>query len=337
MIPMQKRLKNASGADRNWRGQTIVNGAYWDIPANEERKWAGDTDVHASITAGDLVVNDGTSDLGVADGIEWIKRLSAQCINAILIMDTAPADGEVLTYDSALGKWKPSPTAAGAAGSVYITMYENKIAEVGAVPSMLDTGPVSDTWKRWGTGIIGPIDSGHFVRSLLPITGYVSTTKFRVAGNKTAFFGKDTHFRVTGSTDNTGRFKKKNDAVYDGVNDWTVVETYETLIITTIDGSIETGVLTAQADSDGIYVASLDLSVDVNNINAHFGLFINGSLCVDAQTITHPPSSNEPLPVNITAHCVLAAGDEIDIRAKTDGTNKEFNLWYGGLTLWRIA
>jgi hypothetical protein len=96
-----KKLKNTTGADKNWRGQTIANGAYYELTQVEEREWATDTGIHADITSGDLVVNDGTQDLDATFGLAYFKALDAQAIVASLIDSSGIGTGTYLTYTSA--------------------------------------------------------------------------------------------------------------------------------------------------------------------------------------------------------------------------------------------
>lgn len=59
------KLKNATGADRAWHGQTIIAGEYHDI-SMETTEWANDTEVFASVGSGDLIVCTG---MGISDDI----------------------------------------------------------------------------------------------------------------------------------------------------------------------------------------------------------------------------------------------------------------------------
>jgi len=66
------QVKNASGADGNWMGQTIIAGEYHDI-SSLSTEWGDDDAVFASVANGDLVVNNGSNDFtNVTSGWDWI-------------------------------------------------------------------------------------------------------------------------------------------------------------------------------------------------------------------------------------------------------------------------
>jgi len=53
---MSKWIKNDSGVEKTWVQQTIANGAYYQIQAHEEGRWANNSDLLDAITADDAVV-----------------------------------------------------------------------------------------------------------------------------------------------------------------------------------------------------------------------------------------------------------------------------------------
>lgn len=55
------RVKNASGADGTWGGQTILAGAYYDLSATDLVTWPKKTEVYVDIGAGNLVVCKGAT------------------------------------------------------------------------------------------------------------------------------------------------------------------------------------------------------------------------------------------------------------------------------------
>ena len=57
------KIKNTSGAEGTWNGQTIDDGAYYSIPAAERNEWIDDSDVFADVASGNLTMNDGVNDI----------------------------------------------------------------------------------------------------------------------------------------------------------------------------------------------------------------------------------------------------------------------------------
>lgn len=66
------RVKNASGASGVWVGQTIANGAYYTIEAIEITAWKSDGAVLLSLSNGNLIGNDGTTDLSSTAAIQLL-------------------------------------------------------------------------------------------------------------------------------------------------------------------------------------------------------------------------------------------------------------------------
>lgn len=76
------RVKNMSGASEVWCGQTIADGATYDLQASEIFKWQSDDDVLADLSSGDLEIGDGTT----------YKAPGAAAINFLLGTDAEPRD-----------------------------------------------------------------------------------------------------------------------------------------------------------------------------------------------------------------------------------------------------
>jgi hypothetical protein len=76
------RVKNMSGESQVWVGQTIEDGATYDIEAGELFKWQQDDDVMSDLSSGDLEIGDGTS----------YKAPGAAAIQFLLGADTLPKD-----------------------------------------------------------------------------------------------------------------------------------------------------------------------------------------------------------------------------------------------------
>jgi hypothetical protein len=74
---MSKILKNGSGSDVTVSdtGVTVVDGGQYTIQPQDYNLWAASDDVITEVGAGNLVVNDGSVDLGISDGIDLIKGI----------------------------------------------------------------------------------------------------------------------------------------------------------------------------------------------------------------------------------------------------------------------
>ena len=73
---MAKHIKNTSGSDSTYQGQLISNGAYYQLQAHEEKAWASDDTLLTDIGNGDALVaktDDGLNDLGISEGIDYLK------------------------------------------------------------------------------------------------------------------------------------------------------------------------------------------------------------------------------------------------------------------------
>ena len=72
--PVIKIFKNTSNVPKIILNKIVPAGDSYDVP---QRYWADikyNTDLIADINSGDITINDGTSDLSVADAISWVER-----------------------------------------------------------------------------------------------------------------------------------------------------------------------------------------------------------------------------------------------------------------------
>ena len=65
-------IKNNKVTDDYWVGRLIVAGDQYQLESQERYKWAFDDKVITDIQSGDLIVNDGTSDLSASQGELWL-------------------------------------------------------------------------------------------------------------------------------------------------------------------------------------------------------------------------------------------------------------------------
>ena len=80
---MSKILKNDSGATVTVSdtGVSIPDASQYTIQPQDYLLWAASSDVVTEVGAGNLVVNDGSFDLSISDGIDLIKGIFPTDVN----------------------------------------------------------------------------------------------------------------------------------------------------------------------------------------------------------------------------------------------------------------
>jgi hypothetical protein len=72
-----KKIKNTRTGDVVRCGQTLAQNVYYEIQALELPRWQNDDTVVAELTSGDLVINDGTSDItGASKIIDFLRDVA---------------------------------------------------------------------------------------------------------------------------------------------------------------------------------------------------------------------------------------------------------------------
>jgi len=104
-----RRIKNNSGADGTWRGQLIFDGDYYEIQnINEYEEWVQDEEVAADVLSGDLVINDGTSDIvTLAQAQRLFRHINSGWLRGKPLeigLDT-PSDNAIMSFDSSNDEW----------------------------------------------------------------------------------------------------------------------------------------------------------------------------------------------------------------------------------------
>lgn len=106
-----KRIKNNTETEKTWAGQSVQPGAYYQIQGVEEIRWANDDEVMTSITAGEIIVNDGIDDIpDVNDGIDWIKNQTPPLVRLAdgenqALQGAITSDTNRFKVDSAISAW----------------------------------------------------------------------------------------------------------------------------------------------------------------------------------------------------------------------------------------
>jgi hypothetical protein len=103
-MALVKKVKNNTGGTVSYEGQAITAGAYYEIEPIEEQRWIDNVQLQTDVASGDAIMNNGTTDLSVAEGPGYLNAENATCIMGIPIDDTARADNKALVYNSASGK-----------------------------------------------------------------------------------------------------------------------------------------------------------------------------------------------------------------------------------------
>ncbi len=93
---LTKKIKNNFGSEKIVRGTRISNGSYYSVQPEEEISWITDLDIQADITAGNWIINDGTSDLNATDGLVHWTALNTDCIKEIEVDDSNKNQGATL-------------------------------------------------------------------------------------------------------------------------------------------------------------------------------------------------------------------------------------------------
>lgn len=87
-MALTKIIRNVSGADRQVINRVLANNESFTIPYHLWLECASNTTLAADISAGNLIVNDGTSDLSIAEGLELIQRFQFDSANKISFDNT---------------------------------------------------------------------------------------------------------------------------------------------------------------------------------------------------------------------------------------------------------
>lgn len=74
-------LKNTTGSDITVTGRIIPSAGSLSVDSGNQGPLSSDDTLLALIASGDVVVNDGTSDLGVSDGIDLLKGFFPKSVN----------------------------------------------------------------------------------------------------------------------------------------------------------------------------------------------------------------------------------------------------------------
>lgn len=82
---MTIRFKNNTGEARSWAGQEILPGSYYTLETGEDVVWSKNSSVLSSITAGELVLNDGTSDVVVtSEALKILFGLAPKDVQVVM-------------------------------------------------------------------------------------------------------------------------------------------------------------------------------------------------------------------------------------------------------------
>ena len=81
-MAITKRLKNVSGSDLFILTRTVPNNNYYDVPISLWDHVLSDDDLLGLISSGDVLVNDGTSDLTSSEGLTHLRKF--QITNSVV-------------------------------------------------------------------------------------------------------------------------------------------------------------------------------------------------------------------------------------------------------------
>jgi hypothetical protein len=69
------RIYNNTGSDKTYVGQTISPSSYYEIQAQEWFQWSVEELLLTDIGSGEAIVNDGVTNLGISEGLDWLKDI----------------------------------------------------------------------------------------------------------------------------------------------------------------------------------------------------------------------------------------------------------------------
>lgn len=107
MAFLTKRIKNNTGSTIEILGATIAPTEYYEIPYQHHIRWASYSPLRALIQSQDIVVNDGTNDLTVDQGLVHIDTFpgDANKIGGKPVSVASVTDAQLLKYSNSAGGW----------------------------------------------------------------------------------------------------------------------------------------------------------------------------------------------------------------------------------------
>lgn len=147
-MSLTKIIKNNSGNAQNCMSRNLLNGESYTVPMAEWLQLAQSPDVAALVGAGTLVVNDGSSDLSVANALTLISRFQFDSADKISFVPTAT--NAATTVQDAI-------TASTMATN---TLYLSSTSTVSTTSGTY--GTISDMTVTPGAGVWVGIFTGNF-------------------------------------------------------------------------------------------------------------------------------------------------------------------------------
>lgn len=161
-----KRLKNISGNTLQILNRDIAHNSYYEIPEQLWWELANDASTSAAVSAGQIIVNDGSQDLTIDDALRLIKRYQ----------DVEALDVSYDNSDSGLS----AETAQDAIDELHETLTDRPGAPV---TCGFDGGASSGRWLEF-SGNVGADDAGFVV----PAAGKLTHLSVAVENNTTCTF-----------------------------------------------------------------------------------------------------------------------------------------------------
>lgn len=101
---MSKIIKNNSGVsyDVGDVGKTLAIGENYTIPPTDYLLWAASSDAVTGIGAGELIVNDGSTDLSISNGVDLVKGIFPTSVEANVTASVLPTGASTSSLQNAL-------------------------------------------------------------------------------------------------------------------------------------------------------------------------------------------------------------------------------------------
>lgn len=177
-----KIVKNDSGSEKTWAGITLADQETYEVPAVYWAAWILDPTIIADITSGDLVVNDGTTDLSVSEGLNWIKLYQSDRAEDLSFDNSvAMLDGDPDNVQEAIEKvkgFRVQPVQFQYIGQMNYDQY--LYSGVDAVSGLLSgsrrSGDASNGYRYGNSAPLTALYNGKVVSAAASITGIAVST-----------------------------------------------------------------------------------------------------------------------------------------------------------------
>lgn len=175
-MTFSKVVKNNSGDTDTWVGVTLSDQESYTVPVVYWSTWILDAKVIADITSGDLIINDGSSDLSPSEGLEYITLFQSNKAEDTLFDNTvASLPGSPTTVQQAIEKTKSfrvQPIQFQFIGQMNYDQYLFAgVDSAGGLGNPRRSGDASNGYRYSNSAPATALYSGKVVSAVASITG----------------------------------------------------------------------------------------------------------------------------------------------------------------------